>query len=140
MTVPNYPLENNPYNENLGGELPCYGPLSDDLIRDRKNNLELAALLTGIFAIVGLFTITPIGLGLIIASIILAIIALAQRKKYALENRRIWMPIIGLACGIFTLIITVVGSIVILKAVNSGCLDKPTKEEASQCIADKLGQ
>lgn len=150
MTIPNYPSENNSYDEPAGGGLPSYdttaattpyGDATDGLIHDKKNYLELSALLAGGFSIPAIFLAVIPGIILSIVAVIAGIIALIQRKKYAPENHRTWMPVVGLVCGLITLIIAVILTAVILSvsAAHPECLQQGSNEAMTQCILENLG-
>ena len=79
----------------------------DGLIRDKKNYLEITALVFGVLAIISMIFDPRSGIILTLVCIIVAIIALIQRKKYAPENRRTWFSIVGLACAVTSLAILV---------------------------------
>ena len=55
----------------------------DGLIRDKKNYLEITALVFGVLAIISMIFDPRSGIILTLVCIIAAIIALIQRKKYA---------------------------------------------------------
>lgn len=97
MTTQN-PNPNDPSDPQGGnGELPNYDTGAafamtpepgDGLIRDKKNYLEITALVFGVLAIISMIMDPRSGIILTLVCIIVAIIALIQRKKYAPENRR----------------------------------------------------
>lgn len=100
MTTQN-PNPNDPSDPQGGnGELPNYDTGAafamtpepgDGLIRDKKNYLEITALVFGVLAIISMIFDPRSGIILTLVCIIAAIIALIQRKKYAPENRRTWL-------------------------------------------------
>lgn len=116
MTTQN-PNPNDPSDPQGGnGELPNYDTGAafamtpepgDGLIRDKKNYLEITALVFGVLAIISMIFDPRSGIILTLVCIIAAIIALIQRKKYAPENRRTWFSIVGLACAVTSLAILV---------------------------------
>lgn len=116
MTTQN-PNPNDPSDPQGGnGELPNYDTGAafamtpepgDGLIRDKKNYLEITALVFGVLAIISMIFDPRSGIILTLVCIIVAIIALIQRKKYAPENRRTWFSIVGLACAVTSLAILV---------------------------------
>ena len=114
MTNPNPNDPSDPQGGN--GELPNYDTgaafamtpeLDDGLIRDKKNYLEITALVFGVLAIISMLIDPRSGIFLTLVCIVAAIVALVQRKKYAPENRRTWFSIVALACAVTSLAILI---------------------------------
>ena len=107
----------------------------DGLIRDKKNYLEITALVFGVLAIISMIFDPRSGIILTLVCIIVAIIALIQRKKYAPENRRTWFSIVGLACVVTSLAILVfyLVNIYLLLEKHPEC-QQGTNSEKAQCI------
>ena len=107
----------------------------DGLIRDKKNYLEITALVFGVLAIISMIMDPRSGIILTLVCIIAAIIALIQRKKYAPENRRTWFSIVGLACAVTSLAILVfyLVNIYLLLEKHPEC-QQGTNSEKAQCI------
>ena len=107
----------------------------DGLIRDKKNYLEITALVFGVLAIISMIFDPRSGIILTLVCIIAAIIALIQRKKYAPENRRTWFSIVGLACAVTSLAILVfyLVNIYLLLEKHPEC-QQGTNSEKAQCI------
>ena len=144
MTTQN-PNPNDPSDPQGGnGELPNYDTGAafamtpepgDGLIRDKKNYLEITALVFGVLAIISMIFDPRSGIILTLVCIIVAIIALIQRKKYAPENRRTWFSIVGLACAVTSLAILVfyLVNIYLLLEKHPEC-QQGTNSEKAQCI------
>ena len=144
MTTQN-PNPNDPSDPQGGnGELPNYDtgaafamtPESDDgLIRDKKNYLEITALVFGVLAIISMIMDPRSGIILTLVCVIAAIIALIQRKKYAPENRRTWFSIVGLACAVTSLAIFIfyLVNFYLLLEKHPECR-QGTSSEKAQCI------
>lgn len=107
----------------------------DGLIRDKKNYLEITALVFGVLAIISMIFDPRSGIILTLVCIIVAIIALIQRKKYAPENRRTWFSIVGLACAVTSLAILVfyLVNIYLLLEKHPECQQGISSEKA-KCI------
>ena len=107
----------------------------DGLIRDKKNYLEITALVFGVLAIISMIFDPRSGIILTLVCIIVAIIALIQRKKYAPENRRTWFSIVGLACAVTSLAILVLYlvNIYLLLEKHPEC-QQGTSSEKAKCI------
>ena len=111
----------------------------DGLIRDKKNyleiTLEITALVFGVLAIISMIMDPRSGIILTLVCIIVAIIALIQRKKYALENRRTWFSIVALACAVTSLAIFIfyMVNIYLLLEKHPEC-QQGTSSEKAQCI------
>ena len=93
------------HNYDTGAAFAMTPEPGDGLIRDKKNYLEITALVFGVLAIISMIFDPRSGIILTLVCIIAAIIALIQRKKYAPENRRTWFSIVGLACAVTSLAI-----------------------------------
>ena len=144
MTTQN-PNPNDPSDPQGGnGELPNYdtgvmfamtSEPSDGLIRDKKNYLEITALVFGVLAIISMIIDPRSGIILTLVCVIAAIIALIQRKKYAPENRRTWFSIVGLACAVTSLAILVfyMVNIYLLLEKHPEC-QQGTSSEKAKCI------
>ena len=144
MTTQN-PNPNDPSDPQGGnGELPNYDTGAafamtpepgDGLIRDKKNYLEITALVFGVLAIISMIFDPRSGIILTLVCIIVAIIALIQRKKYAPENRRTWFSIVGLACAVTSLAILVfyLVNIYLLLEKHPECQQGASSEKA-KCI------
>ena len=144
MTTQN-PNPNDPSDPQGGnGELPNYDTGAafamtpepgDGLIRDKKNYLEITALVFGVLAIISMIMDPRSGIILTLVCIIVAIIALIQRKKYAPENRRTWFSIVGLACAVTSLAILVfyLVNIYLLLEKHPECQQGASSEKA-KCI------
>ena len=144
MTTQN-PNPNDPSDPQGGnGELPNYDTGAafamtpepgDGLIRDKKNYLEITALVFGVLAIISMIMDPRSGIILTLVCIIAAIIALIQRKKYAPENRRTWFSIVGLACAVTSLAIFIfyMVNIYLLLEKHPEC-QQGTNSEKAQCI------
>ena len=144
MTTQN-PNPNDPSDPQGGnGEFPNYDTGAafamtpepgDGLIRDKKNYLEITALVFGVLAIISMIFDPRSGIILTLVCIIAAIIALIQRKKYAPENRRTWFSIVGLACAVTSLAIFIfyMVNIYLLLEKHPAC-QQGTSSEKAQCI------
>ena len=144
MTTQN-PNPNDPSDPQGGnGEFPNYDTGAafamtpepgDGLIRDKKNYLEITALVFGVLAIISMIMDPRSGIILTLVCIIAAIIALIQRKKYAPENRRTWFSIVGLACAVTSLAIFIFSmvNICLLLEQHPEC-QQGTSSEKAQCI------
>ena len=144
MTTQN-PNPNDPSDPQGGnGELPNYDTGAafamtpepgDGLIRDKKNYLEITALVFGVLAIISMIFDPRSGIILTLVCIIVAIIALIQRKKYAPENRRTWFSIVGLACAVTSLAILVFYLVnIYLLLENHPVCKQGTSSEKAKCI------
>lgn len=139
MTTQN-PNPNDPSDPQGGnGEFPNYDTgaafamtpeLGDGLIRDKKNYLEITALVFGVLAIISMIMDPRSGIILTLVCIIAAIIALIQRKKYAPENRRTWFScaVTSLAIFIFYMV-----NIYLLLEKHPEC-QQGTSSEKAKCI------
>ena len=107
----------------------------DGLIRDKKNYLEITALVFGVLAIISMIMDPRSGIILMLVCLIAAIIALIQRKKYAPENRRTWFSIVALACAVTSLAIFIfyMVNIYLLLEKHPEC-QQGTNSEKAQCI------
>lgn len=144
MTTQN-PNPNDPSDPQGGnGEFPNYDTgaafamtpeLGDGLIRDKKNYLEITALVFGVLAIISMIIDPRSGIILTLVCIIVAIIALIQRKKYAPENRRTWFSIVALACAVTSLAIFIfyMVNIYLLLEKHPEC-QQGTSSEKAKCI------
>ena len=144
MTTQN-PNPNDPSDPQGGnGEFPNYDTGAafamtpepgDGLIRDKKNYLEITALVFGVLAIISMIMDPRSGIILTLVCIIAAIIALIQRKKYAPENRRTWFSIVALACAVTSLAIFIfyMVNIYLLLEKHPEC-QQGTNSEKAQCI------
>ena len=144
MTTQN-PNPNDPSDPQDGnGEFPNYDTGAafamtpepgDGLIRDKKNYLEITALVFGVLAIISMLMDPRSGIILTLVCVIAAIIALIQRKKYAPENRRTWFPIVGLACAVTSLAILVLymANTYLLVVKHPEC-QQGTSSEKAKCI------
>lgn len=144
MTTQN-PNPNDPSDPQGGnGEFPNYDTGAafamtpepgDGLIRDKKNYLEITALVFGVLAIISMIMDPRSGIILTLVCIIAAVIALIQRKKYAPENRRTWFSIVGLACAVTSLAIFIfyMVNIYLLLEKHPECQQGASSEKA-KCI------
>ena len=144
MTTQN-PNPNDPSDPQGGnGEFPNYDTGAafamtpepgDGLIRDKKNYLEITALVFGVLAIISMIMDPRSGIILMLVCLIAAIIALIQRKKYAPENRRTWFSIVALACAVTSLAIFIfyLVNIYLLLEKHPECR-QGTSSEKAQCI------
>ncbi|WP_314823285.1 hypothetical protein [Corynebacterium matruchotii] len=124
------------HNYDTGAAFAMTPEPGDGLIRDKKNYLEITALVFGVLAIISMIFDPRSGIILTLVCIIAAIIALIQRKKYAPENRRTWFSIVGLACAVTSLAILVfylVNIYYFLLEKHPEC-QQGTSSEKAKCI------
>ena len=122
-------------NYDTGAAFAMTPESDDDLIRDKKNYLEITALVFGVLAIISMLMDPRSGIFLTLVCIVAAIVALVQRKKYAPENRRTWFSIVALACAVTSLAILVfyLVNIYLLLEKHPEC-QQGTSSEKAQCI------
>lgn len=152
MTTPN--------DNNQNSELPSYSDIagsgsgatadlpyseaaaynSGNTIPGKKNPLAPWALGAGILTLVAVVSFFFTGFAFIpgIVGIILSTIALVQGKKYAPQDSRKVLSIIGLVLSIIGTLISIV-AIIMAMALFGDCLTYSDPVQQQQCFQDKLG-